>query len=256
MSLFSVSVILSPPLLLCLSFVFSCLYVILSKNYYVILFKNITFAGIMVEEALKCNAVVSILDTDVEEQIFSAEFTARLEGVKLPATKLELLVKLLRKTLDEYHKRRDALSADEATVTQNEAVTAIIDEATKQALDLLNALGEEKESFRGLGLSFEEKAFYDILLHLRDKYNFEYGEDKKVGALVVNEKCKALAKKIKELIDVQSTFTDWLNNSKIRADLNQKIFFCLHANGYPPQYNKEVFDQVMEQVKNFKSCGE
>lgn len=49
MSLFSVSVILSPPLLLCLSFVFSCLYVILSKNYYVILFKNITFAGIMVE---------------------------------------------------------------------------------------------------------------------------------------------------------------------------------------------------------------
>ena len=231
----------------------------------------------MVEEALKCNAVVSILDTDVEEQIFSAEFTARLEGVKLPATKLELLVKLLRKTikeykkvnkiaaekyedllrktLDEYHKRRDALSADEATVTQNEAVTAIIDEATKQALDLLNALGEEKESFRGLGLSFEEKAFYDILLHLRDKYNFEYGEDKKVGSLVVNEKCKALAKKIKELIDVQSTFTDWLNNSKIRADLNQRIFFCLYENGYPPQYNKEVFDQVMEQVENFKSCG-
>ena len=232
----------------------------------------------MVEEALKYNAVVSILDTDVEEQIFSAEFTVRLEGVKLPATKLELLVRLLRKTireykkvnkiaaekyedllrktLDEYHKRRDALSADEATVTQNEAVAAIIDEATKQALDLLKALGEEKESFRGLGLSFEEKAFYDILLHLRDKYNFEYGEDKKVGSLVVNEKCKALAKKIKELIDVQSTFTDWLNNSKIRADLNQKIFFCLHANGYPPQYKKEVFDQVMEQVENFKNCGE
>ena len=139
---------------------------------------------------------------------------------------------------------------------QNAAVNAIIDEATKQALDLLNALGEEKESFRGLGLSFEEKAFHDILLHLRDKYNFEYGEDKKVGSLVVNEKCKALAKKIKELIDVQSTFTDWLNNNNIRADLNRKIFFCLHANGYPPQYNKEVFDQVMEQVENFKNCGE
>jgi type I site-specific deoxyribonuclease, hsdR family len=138
-------------------------------------------------------------------------------------------------------------------VTQNEAVTAIIDEATKQALDLLNALGEDKESFRGLGLSFEEKAFYDILLHLRDKYNFEYGEDKKEGSLVVNEKCKALAKKIKELIDVQSTFTDWLNNNKIRADLNQKIFFCLHANGYPPRYNQEVIDQVMKQVEHFKS---
>ncbi|WP_308339840.1 hypothetical protein [Prevotella histicola] len=34
------------------------------------------------------------------------------------------------------------------------------------------------------------------------------------------------------------------------------MFFCLYENGYPPQYNKEVFDPVMEQVENFKSCGE
>ncbi|MGI6242779.1 MAG: type I restriction endonuclease subunit R [Prevotella sp.] len=230
----------------------------------------------MVQDALRVQKVVSILDTDVEEQIFSPEFTERLRGIKLPATRLELLVKLLRKTikeykntnkiaaekfeellqktLDEYHKRREALSADEASLTQNEAVSAIIDEATKQALDLLQELGEDKESFRNLGLTFEEKAFYDILMHLRDKYNFEYGTDKKVGALVVNDKCKTLAKKIKVLIDVQSSFTDWLNNSKIRADLNQRIFFCLRANGYPPQYNGEVFEQVMEQVEHFKTC--
>lgn len=229
----------------------------------------------LVEEALKCNAVVSILDTDVEEQIFSPEFTERLQGVKLPATRLELLAKLLRKaikeykntnklaaekyeellrkTLDEYHKRREALSADEASLTQSEAVSALIDEATKQAMNLLKELGEDKNSFRSLKLTFEEKAFYDILMHLRDKYNFEYGIDKKVGTLIVNDRCMSLAKKIKELIDVQSSFTDWLNNNKIRADLNQKIYFCLRANGYPPQYNTEVFTQVMEQVEHFKT---
>lgn len=228
----------------------------------------------MVEEALRCNAVVSILDTDVEEQIFGPEFTERLKAIKLPATRLELLVKMLRKTireyrntnkiaaekyedllrrtLDEYHQRKEALSAEEASRTQHEAVSAIIDEATRQAMDLLRQLGEDKESFRSLGMTFEEKAFYDILIHLRDKYNFEYGSDKKVGLIVVNDKCKSLAKKIKELIDVQSSFTDWLNNRKIRADLNQKIFFCLRANGYPPQYNAEVFTQVMEQVEHFK----
>ena len=229
----------------------------------------------MVSEALRCNSVVSILETDVEEQIFSAEFTEQLKDIKLPATRLELLIKmlrktireykatnkvaaeryeeLLRKTLEAYHERRAALSASEVSATQSEAVTAIINEATRQAMDLLRQLGEDKESFRGLGLTFEEKAFYDILMHLRDKYNFVYGEDKLVGSLIINDKCKALAKKIKELIDVQSTFTDWLNNQKIRADLNQKIFFCLRAAGYPPQYNKEVFDQVMEQVEHFKS---
>lgn len=228
----------------------------------------------MVAEALKCNSVVNILDTDVEENIFSPEFVEQLNCIKLPATKLEVLVKLLRKsireykntnkiaaeryeellrrTLEEYHNRRASLSPEEATLAQNEAIDEIIRNATQQALDILAGLGEEKESFRKLGLTFEEKAFYDILMHLRDKYNFEYGEDKKVGGIIINDKCKSLARKIKELIDVQSSFTDWLNNTNVRADLNKKIFFCLFKNGYPPQYNDEVFDQVMEQVENFK----
>jgi type I restriction enzyme, R subunit len=228
----------------------------------------------MVAEALKCNSVVSILETDVEENIFSPEFVTQLESIKLPATKLEVLIKMLRKsikeykdtnkiaaekyeellnkTLEEYHNRRASLSSEEASETQAEAVDSIIRNATQQALDILSKLGEDKDSFRKLGLTFEEKAFYDILMHLRDKYNFEYGEDKKVGGLIINDKCKVLAQKIKELIDVQSSFTDWLNNTNVRADLNQKIFFCLHNSGYPPQYNDEVFDQVMGQVENFK----
>ena len=228
----------------------------------------------MVAEALKCNSVVNILETDVEENIFSPEFVAQLDHIKLPATKLEVLVKLLRKsikeykntnkiaaekyeellrkTLEEYHNRRAKLTPEEASQAQNEAIDEIIKNATQQALDILAGLGENKESFRKLGLTFEEKAFYDILIHLRDKYNFEYGEDKNIGGLIINDKCKALAKKIKELIDVQSSFTDWLNNTNVRAELNQKIFFCLVKAGYPPQYNDEVFEQVMEQVENFK----
>ena len=228
----------------------------------------------MVSEALKCNSVINILDTDVEENIFSPEFVSQLDNIKLPATKLEVLVKLLRrsikeykntnkiaaekyeellkKTLEEYHNRRANLSPEEATSAQNEAIDEIIRNATQQALDILAGLGEDKESFRKLGLTFEEKAFYDILIHLRDKHNFEYGKDKNIDGIIINDKCKALAKKIKELIDIQSSFTDWLNNSNVRAELNQKIFFCLYNNGYPPQYNDEVFDQVMEQVENFK----
>ncbi len=168
---------------------------------------------------------------------------------KIAAEKFE---ELLKKTLEEYHNRRNALSKEEATEVQNETVDEIIRNATEQALSILSNLGEDKESFRKLELTFEEKAFYDILIHLRDKYNFKYGEDKKIGNIIINDKCKALAKKIKELIDVQSSFTDWLNNSNVRADLNQKIFFCLYNNGYPPEYNDEVVDQVMEQVENFK----
>lgn len=228
----------------------------------------------MVAEALRCNSVVSILDTDVEESIFSPGFIEQLNRVKLPATRLEVLIKMLRKgiaqyrntnklaaekfeellqkTLDEYHDRRTKLSSEEASAAQQEAVDEIIRNATQQALDLLNKLGEDKDSFRSLGLTFEEKAFYDILMHLRDTHNFEYGEDKKAGSFIINEKCKSLAKKVKELIDTKSSFADWLTNGNVRAELNQDLFFLLDENGYPPEWNDEVFDQVLDQVENYK----
>ena len=128
----------------------------------------------------------------------------------------------------------------------------IIRNATQQALDILGKLGEDKESFRKLGLTFEEKAFYDILMHMRDVHNFEYGTDRKVGSLIINDKCKALAKKVKELIDTKSCFADWLSNTNVRAELNQGLWFLLDENGYPPEWSDDVFDQVLDQVENYK----
>lgn len=228
----------------------------------------------MVAEALQCNSVVSILDTDVEESIFSPGFIEQLNSIKLPATRLEVLIKMLRrtiaqykdtnkfaaekfeemlrKTLEEYHNRRSVVSSIEATQTQKETVEAIIRNATQQALDILVQLGEDKESFRKLGLTFEEKAFYDILMHMRDVHNFEYGTDRKLGSLIINDKCKALAKKVKELIDTKSSFADWLSNQNVRAELNQDLWFLLDENGYPPEWSDDVFDQVLDQVENYK----
>ena len=116
----------------------------------------------------------------------------------------------------------------------------------------LNDMKADRESFRKLGLTFEEKAFYDILIALRDKNNFEYGEDKIVDGVVVNDKCKSLARKIKEIVDAKSSFADWLNNQRVREQLKQDIKICLVKNGYPPKYTPEVFREVMDQVENFK----
>lgn len=228
----------------------------------------------MVEEALKYNKVESVLESGEEEDIFSPEYFEKLSDVKMPATKLELLIKMLRKqikdygkinnvaaqtfkeklekTIAEYHERRSHLSAEEAGQTQEQASEDIIKIATKQALEILNQMNESRESFRKIGLTFEEKAFYDILIALRDQYNFEYGTDKMVDGVIVNDKCKALAKKVKEIIDAKSSFADWLNNKNIRDMLKLEIKICLVKNGYPPQYSPEVFSKVMEQVENFE----
>ena len=228
----------------------------------------------MVEEALKYNSVESILEEGDEMDIFGPEFTERLSDIKMPASKLEMLIKMLRQqiteysktnqvaakkflemleaVIKEYHDRRKFLSEEEAGATQEDTAEKIIQDAMKQALGILGDMKADRESFRKLGLTFEEKAFYDILLHLRDQYHFEYGEDVTVDGVVINEKCKSLACKIREIIDAKSTFADWLNNQIVRDQLKQDIKICLVKNGYPPLYTPEVFREVMDQVENFK----
>ncbi len=228
----------------------------------------------MVEEALKYNQVESIIESSEEEDIFSPEYFEKLSDVKMPATKLELLVKMLRKqikeygkvnqvasktfqellekTLEEYNERRKHLSEEEAGETQEKASEDIIKTATEQALSILSQMNESRESFRKIGLTFEEKAFYDILISLRNQHNFEYGTDKEVDGVVINDKCKSLAQKVKEIIDTKSSFADWLNNRNVRNQLKLDIKICLVKNGYPPQYSPEVFNKVMEQVENFE----
>ena len=228
----------------------------------------------MVEEALQYTEVESVIESGEQEDIFSPEFVEKLSDIKMPATRLEILVKMLRKeiseyakvnqiagkkfeellekTIEEYHNRRKSLTEEEAGETQEQASKDIIEAATKQALKLLEELKESKESFRKLGLTFEEKAFYDILIALRDQYNFEYGEDKNVNGVIINDKCKSLAKKVKEIIDTKSSFADWLNNQNVRNSLKLEIKICLVKNGYPPQYSPEVFTKIMDQVENFE----
>ena len=101
---------------------------------------------------------------------------------------------MLEKTIEEYHERRKHLTAEEAGATQEQASEDIIKVATEQALAILRQMNENRESFRKIGLTFEEKAFYDILIALRDQYNFEYGIDKEIDGVVVNDKCKSLAR--------------------------------------------------------------
>lgn len=228
----------------------------------------------MVAEALKYNNVESILEDGDEIDTFGPEFTEQLDDIKMPASKLEVLIKRLRQkiteygrtnriasqkyqdmleeTIRKYHERRKFLSEQEAGATQEETAETIIRDATQQALHIMDSLKADKESFRKLGLTFEEKAFYDILIHLRDKYNFDYGEDRKVDGITVNDKCKRLARMVREIIETKSSFADWLNNRRVRDQLKQDIKICLVKNGYPPRYTPEVFREVMVQVENYR----
>ncbi|MCQ2394219.1 MAG: DUF3387 domain-containing protein [Kiritimatiellae bacterium] len=224
----------------------------------------------MVEEALQCTGVETILGKEVGdgEFVFGDDFMEELNDVEMPNTKFQLLVRLLKRSIRDYRKTnkvradyfekmleetveeyntRDRLTfANEVATDTVNAVTNVLDrrieELSAKLLDLLKGVEKDKQGFRDLGITFEEKSFYDILVDLRDTHKFEYPDDR----------CKALACKIKKLIDGTSVYADWLNNDNLRNQLATDLTTLLYTEGYPPDWDDEVFRRVLEQMENYK----
>ena len=93
-----------------------------------------------------------------------------------------------------------------------------------------------------MGITIEEKAFYDFLVNVRDTHCFHYAD----------EKCIVLAKEIKKLVDDKAQYADWLTRDDIKSQLNMDLIVLLYENGYPPEWNAKVYKKILEQAENFK----
>ncbi len=210
----------------------------------------------MVKRAIACTGVENIIDEHKEIDIFSEEFLKELEKVKMPITKFNALLKLLKKAISNYGRVNkiksieftemlkqvvDKYNSRDKLIFTSEVVADFIDDLSDQLIDILQQLKADQTSFEQMGISFEEKAFYDILVKVRDNHGFKYDDDK----------CIELAKKIKALVDDKSQFADFLTRSDIRNQMNMELTVLLYNNGYPPEWDEEVFEKVMEQAENF-----
>lgn len=215
----------------------------------------------MVKKAIACTGVESIIDSDKSEDLGSAEFMKNLNSVQMPITKFNALIKLLRKSISSYGKvnKVKALEFDERLkkvvevyntrdnlVFTSEVVNDFVDDLSDEILNIIKDLEEDKASFEKMGITFEEKAFYDILIKVRDTHEFKYAD----------EKCVELAKKIKELVDDKAKYADWATRDDIKNELNRDLTILLYENGYPPEWDEEVFEKVLEQAENFKKYSD
>jgi type I restriction enzyme R subunit len=216
----------------------------------------------MLIEALHCSGVEDIVQSAADgsegttEDIFSDEFTKQLEKIKLPITKFNALLKLLKRMISGYGRTNKikAIQFDERLkkvveqynnrdklIFASEVVADFVDGLSDEIINIMKDLQSDKESFEKMGITFEEKAFYDILVAVRDKHQFQYADDK----------CVSLAKENKKLVEDKSKFADWSSRSDIKNALNMELTVLLYKNGYPPEWNEEVFQQVLEQAENF-----
>lgn len=211
----------------------------------------------MVRDAIACTGVENIVDEHKSVDLFSDEFLDKLKKVKMPITRFNALLKLLRKAITAYGRTNkvkavafderlkqvvDAYNSRDKLIFTSEVVADFVNDLSDQLIQILKDLQEDKSSFEKLDITYEEKAFYDILVKVRDDHGFPY-ED---------EKCLVLAKKIKELVDDRLQYANWSTSNEIKSLLNMDLTVLLYQNGYPPEWDEEVFEKVMEQAENFK----
>ena len=210
----------------------------------------------MISEALRSEGVEEILQIGEEEQLdlLSEAYMQRIERLPYPHTKVKLMERLLKQVIKSF-KRVNKFKALDFTKRLNDLIARyndrrdssvfaeeVVNEVAQQMSDMLRDLHTEKNSFSKLGISYEEKAFYDILKAIAQQFGFEYPE----------EKLLLLSARIKDLIDDKSSYTDWSTRGDIKAELKMDLIVLLSEYGYPPVTNDAVFKEILEQAENFK----
>lgn len=211
----------------------------------------------MVQDALLSEGVEEIFkigsENETQQDIFDESYLERIDKLKLPHTKIKLLQMLLSRSINEIKKVNRMKGIDftqkmqkivelynerKADTFGSEVVDDIVEQLTTMILDV------QKEFTAGedFGISFEEKAFYDILLGLCVKYDFSYPEDQ----LII------LAKAVKEMVDEQAKFPDWNKREDIKSSLKAELIIILDEHGYPPVDKDEVYQDIFQQAESYK----
>jgi type I restriction enzyme R subunit len=212
----------------------------------------------MIKAAIESDGVEEIFKLGEEGQkeidLFDDHYLKKIDKIKLPNTKIKLLQKLLAQAIEDFKKINRAKGIDFTKQMQflvdkyNERKeddvlrSEVLEDFTDEIIQLYYALKKEKSSYEELGIDFEEKAFYDILKQIADKFDFNYPDDKML----------ALAKAVKDLVDTKTKFTDWNVRDDIKAELRAFLIVLLDEFGYPPISHDEAYKEIFEQAENFK----
>lgn len=210
----------------------------------------------LLDEAIQSDGIEELFETGkhINIDIFSDEYMARIEKIPMPNTKIKALQRLLSYAIEEFKKVNKIKSIEfaermKAVVEiynnrrKDEAfANEVLDDVANQLADLIQELKTERNSFKNIGIDYEEKAFYDILFAVSKKYEFEYPNDKMI----------VLSKEIRVVVDDKAKYTDWSTREDIKANLQVDLIILLDKYGYPPVTIDDVYKEVLEQAENFK----
>lgn len=200
----------------------------------------------MLEEAILSDEVLVLTEATSSESfdLLNEENIAKLQAMPQKNIATNILMRVMKQKLNSVKKTNLAISRSfserfETIVERYHNRTDDMDvlEVFEELIKFKNELEEAIEEGKHLGLSYEEKAFFDVL-----------GADPEIKKLMEDKKLIAIAKDLVETVREHRTH-DW--DKKVQAQARMRLYIkkVLRKHGYPPNKEPKAVEDVLEQAK-------
>jgi len=198
----------------------------------------------LIEQSIQSTGVINLFEGQREFSLFDEGFLAELKKMKEKNLAVQLLEKLLKERIRKYE-RTNVVQSQKFSDMLNMALSNYLkgmltnEEVIEELLKMAAEIKKTEEEGNELGLSVEEKAFYDALSSpagIREAYT--------------DEQFVMLTKELTEQLRKNRTI-DWNKKESARAKMRVLVKRLLKKYKYPPEGQEQALQVVMEQCNKW-----
>ena len=199
----------------------------------------------LLSQSVKSNGIINLFsDIKAEFSLFDAAFLEEISKMKEKNIAVELLKKLLAERIHVYQHSNLVQSqkfSEMLNMTLSNYLKGMLtnEEVIEELLKMAKEIAAAENQANELGLSKEEKAFYDALTRPRAVQDF-YSNDQ-------------LVEMTRELTDAlrKNRTIDWQQKESARAGMRRLIKRLLKKYKYPPEEEQNALDIVLKQCEQW-----
>lgn len=198
----------------------------------------------LIEQSVTSEGVVNLFDEQTEFSLFDEKFMDEVMKLKEKNIAAKLLENLLRgrvRTLTRQNIATGALFSDRFSDTLSKYAKGLLtnEEVIHELLKLAKEIIDDEKKGNELGLSQEEKAFYDALTQPQAVKDF-YTHDQLI----------ALTRDLTEMLRKNRTI-DWNRRESERANMRRLVKRLLKQYKYPPEKAEDAMVVVLKQCEQW-----
>lgn len=198
----------------------------------------------LIEQSVHSDGVVNLFDEQTEFSLFDEKFMEEVKKMKEKNLAAKLLEDLLRgrvRTMIRSNIVTGELFSNRFSETLNRYVNGLLtnEEVIRELLKLAQEMMEAEKQGNDMGLSNEEKAFYDALTRPQAVKDF-YSNDQLVE----------LTKDLTDMLRKNRTI-DWNRREAERANMRRLVKRLLKKYKYPPEEAEDAMNVVLKQCEQW-----